>query len=91
MSQAAQIGPATYGIAKDDESLSDAELLSQTQQVARESKKHCRVTATRVLQKWSAVKATAARLQKKCGVYHEQTIGHRATTIHDRFPELRLP
>ena len=50
------------------------------QQVAREPKKHCRVTATRVLQKWSAVKAIAARLQKKCGVYDEQTIGHRATT-----------
>jgi hypothetical protein len=53
-------------------------LLAQAQQVARESKKHCRVAATRVLQKWNSVKAIAARLQKKCGVYDEQTIGHHS-------------
>ena len=49
----------------DDEGLSHAELLAQAQQVAGESEKHCRVTVARVLQKWSAVKAIAARLQKK--------------------------
>src|ERR1700730_6596414 len=65
-------------LAEEDESLSHAELLAQAQQVASESEKHCRVTATRVLQKWSAVKTIAARLQKKSGVYDEQTIDHRA-------------
>lgn len=64
-------------MANDDESLSHAELLAKAQQVASESKKQCRVTAARILQKWSAVKGIAARLQKKCGVYDEQTIGHR--------------
>ena len=40
-----------------------------------------RVTATRVLQKWSAAKTIAARLQKKCGVYDEQAIGHSALPV----------
>jgi hypothetical protein len=59
-------------------------LLAQAQQVASESEKHCRVTAAQVLQKWSAVKAIAARLQKKCGVYDEHTIGHCALRYHSR-------
>ena len=63
---------------KDDESLAHAELLAQAQQVASEPKKHCRVTAARILQKWSAVKRIVTRLQKKCGVYDEQAIAHSA-------------
>jgi len=57
---------------------SHAELVTQAQQVASKSEKHCRVTASRVLQKWSTVKGIVAGLQKKPGVYDEQAIGHSA-------------
>src|ERR1700730_16373729 len=65
-------------LAEEDESLSHAQLLAQAQQVASKSEKHCRVTASRVLQKWSAVKGIVAGLQKKSGVYEEQAICHSA-------------
>ena len=32
--------------------------------------------ATQIVQEWSAMKGTVARLEKKCGVYDEQAIGH---------------
>jgi hypothetical protein len=60
-------------------------LFAQAQQVASESKKHCSVTATRVLQKWSAKKDIVAPLQKKCGIYDEQAFRNREITIHDSF------
>lgn len=34
---------------------------------------------------WSVAKGIVARLQKKSGVYDEQTFGHCAITIHDSF------